>query len=421
MSLDLVKNRVGVMGVEMRKAFIGQILVGLIEKTPEAKVMKAITKIVEEWVKNKSPIAINQGPSVREKSILLVKLMQYVEKRFAEDSELMGIFLELINYVYRDDVFKSSELTSKLEPAFLSGLRSSQPHIRAKFFQVFNESMTSKLYDRLLYIVCSQNWENMGPHYWIKQCIELLMVTAKEGIPIQNCWSQNLLPSFTSIIGWADAADRANFSIFASLKDDPSEETLLEANSEKEVDIEMELPSVPTDGQPIEANSQGNPQDKLNNLLHHQNTFLKKTKDLTSSQFLNAMSQLAHMDTSLAEWIWLQFFPKIWKILTDRQQQSLSNEMLAFICYGAHVIQKDCHPSALNTFVEALTQCHPPITIKPNIMKYLGKSHNLWYRMTLMLEQAAHTHGALNVPRGNRRDFEMSESEPINSPQQDII
>lgn len=45
LSLDLVKNRVGVMGVEMRKAFIGTILVGLIEKTPDVKVMKAITKV----------------------------------------------------------------------------------------------------------------------------------------------------------------------------------------------------------------------------------------------------------------------------------------------------------------------------------------------------------------------------------------
>ena len=53
LSLDLVKNRVGVMSLEMRKSFIGQILVGLIEKTSDPKVMKAITKMVEDWVKNK--------------------------------------------------------------------------------------------------------------------------------------------------------------------------------------------------------------------------------------------------------------------------------------------------------------------------------------------------------------------------------
>lgn len=53
LSLDLVKNRVGVMSLEMRKSFIGQILVGLIEKTSDPKVMKAITKMVEDWVKTK--------------------------------------------------------------------------------------------------------------------------------------------------------------------------------------------------------------------------------------------------------------------------------------------------------------------------------------------------------------------------------
>lgn len=49
----MVKNRVGVMSLEMRKGFIGTILVGLIEKTPDNKVMKAITKMVEDWVKIK--------------------------------------------------------------------------------------------------------------------------------------------------------------------------------------------------------------------------------------------------------------------------------------------------------------------------------------------------------------------------------
>ena len=48
-----MKNRVVVMSIEMRKSFIGQILVGLIEKTPDSKVMKAITKMVEDWVKTK--------------------------------------------------------------------------------------------------------------------------------------------------------------------------------------------------------------------------------------------------------------------------------------------------------------------------------------------------------------------------------
>ena len=48
-----------------------------------------------------TPIAINQSPSLREKAILLVKLMQHVEKRFPEDNDLNAQFLELVNYIYR--------------------------------------------------------------------------------------------------------------------------------------------------------------------------------------------------------------------------------------------------------------------------------------------------------------------------------
>ena len=85
----------------MRKNFIGGVLVGLIDKTTDAKIMRAITKMVEDWVKNKGPIAVNQSPTLREKAILLVKLMQNIEKRFSEDTELYSQFLELVNHIYR--------------------------------------------------------------------------------------------------------------------------------------------------------------------------------------------------------------------------------------------------------------------------------------------------------------------------------
>lgn len=74
---------------------------------------------------------------------------------------------------FRDESLSGSDITSKLEPAFLSGLRCSQPLIRAKFFEVFDSSMKRRVYERLLYICCSQNWEAMGSHFWIKQCIEV--------------------------------------------------------------------------------------------------------------------------------------------------------------------------------------------------------------------------------------------------------
>lgn len=57
--------------------------------------------ILRNYVWFQTPIAINQSPVIREKAILLVKLMQHVEKRFPEEQELNAQFLELVNYIYR--------------------------------------------------------------------------------------------------------------------------------------------------------------------------------------------------------------------------------------------------------------------------------------------------------------------------------
>ena len=40
-------------------------------------------------------------PTLREKSLLLVRMMYNFEKRFPEEFELQAQFLELVNYVYR--------------------------------------------------------------------------------------------------------------------------------------------------------------------------------------------------------------------------------------------------------------------------------------------------------------------------------
>lgn len=386
LSLDLVKNRVVVMGVEIRKLFIGGILVGLIEKTTEVKVMKAIVKIIEDWMKNKnSSVTVTQAPTLREKSILLVKLMQYVEKRFSDDLELNSQFLELINYIYRDDQLKQSELVSKLEAAFLSGLRCNQPTIRAKFLEIFDGSMRRRLHDRLLYIVCSQAWESIGQHYWIKQCIELLILTANTSTQIRNTNDIHLLPSISSVINLTDSEEKKDFVIYTQMHNDQPD--IFDNIEDKEDNFDMDM-NVDLNISRREESERPvvNRNAALIKLISRQAEFLEANRKIRTEQFLVATAQLCHMDSSLAEAIWLSVFPRMWSILDEGQQQSLVREMVPFLSSGTHVNQKDCHPTAINTFVEALSRCQPPVNLPPNLMTYLGRAHNLWHRMTLMLE-----------------------------------
>ncbi|XP_045924196.1 transformation/transcription domain-associated protein [Micropterus dolomieu] len=420
LSLDLVKTRLSVMSMEMRKNFIQVILTSLIEKSPDPKILRAVVKIVEEWVKNNSPMAANQMPNLREKSILLVKMMTYIEKRFPDELELNAQFLDLVNYVYRDESLSGSDITSKLEPAFLSGLRCTQPLIRAKFFEVFDSSMKRRVYERLLYICCSQNWEAMGSHFWIKQCIELLLAVCERNTIIGTSCQGSMLPSITNVINLADSHDRAAFAMATHVKQEPRER---ENSETKEEDVEIDIELAPGDQTAIPKSKEQAERDagnQLHMLTNRHDKFLDSLREVKTGALLNALVQLCHISTPLAERTWVQLFPRLWKILSDRQQHALSGEMSPFLCSGSHQAQRDCQPSALNCFVEAMSQCVPPIPIRPCVLKYLGKTHNLWLRSTLMLEQQAFEKG-LSLHSKPKQSTEFYEQESITPPQQEIL
>ncbi|MEJ1281789.1 transformation/transcription domain-associated protein [Cricetulus griseus] len=420
LSLELVKTRLAVMSMEMRKNFIQTILTSLIEKSPDAKILRAVVKIVEEWVKNNSPMAANQTPTLREKSILLVKMMTYIEKRFPEDLELNAQFLDLVNYVYRDEALSGSELTAKLEPAFLSGLRCAQPLIRAKFFEVFDNSMKRRVYERLLYVTCSQNWEAMGSHFWIKQCIELLLAVCEKSTAIGTSCQGAMLPSITNVINLADSHDRAAFAMVTHVKQEPRER---ENSESKEEDVEIDIELAPGDQTSTPKTKELSEKDignQLHMLTNRHDKFLDTLREVKTGALLSAFVQLCHISTTLAEKTWVQLFPRLWKILSDRQQHALAGEISPFLCSGSHQVQRDCQPSALNCFVEAMSQCVPPIPMRPCVLKYLGKTHNLWFRSTLMLEHQAFEKG-LSLPIKPKQTTEFYEQESITPPQQEIL
>ncbi|CAG7721830.1 unnamed protein product [Allacma fusca] len=409
LSLDLVKNRVGVMGVDMRKGFIGTVLVALIEKSTDPKVMQAIIKMLDEWMRNKNPIVINQGPSIREKCILLVKMMQNVEKRFSHDQELLAMYLELINFIYRDEHLKGTELNSKLEGAFLAGLRCSQAQIRSQFFQVFDASIRRRLHDRVMYILCSQNWEAMGPYYWIKQCEELLLSTAADV-------KLDVHPVDSKMGSISDTDSQSSHDELAVMQTGVDPELPFVQNLETNLNIlqkidetnESKVSEVVTELEDSFLNMGWNDPESttanVKTILFKQAKFRSLAANPRLVDFITSLVQLCHHDTQLAEKVWIAFFPRAWKIFSEKQQLALANEMIPFLCSGVHIHQQNCMPSALNTFVEALCQCVPSVSMRPCVLYYLGKTHNLWHRMGLLLEQMALESGSPSQQIKSKKD-----------------
>ena len=240
----------------------------------------------------------------------------------------------------------------------MAGLRCVQPHIRAKFFHVFDASMRKRLHDRLLYVVCSQNWESMGPHYWIKQIVELMMATADQVSPITNCTPTSHLPSITAVIAAAEPSERNAFnSLLTSIKEEPTDiymagpghgvgdGVVVDPGAMELAEMTAELAGTVATAvgggvkRELGHCGDGVPQSaavSLNHLIASQFKFLESAKDYKTADFLNAMSQLAHMNHTLAEDVWLNFFPRVWRILSDKQRETVGAEIVPFICSGTH-------------------------------------------------------------------------------------
>lgn len=187
-----------------------------------------------------------------------------------------------------------------------------------------------------MYITCSQNWEQIGNHFWIKQCIELLMVTA-DCTMIESSTPLAILPSPLTVITLADPQERVGLSTLL----EPSPSDLFETGSvsadsmkgEGDEDMDIEISSTDGDhGHGTQGRHLGmdtataillggiaarrpstpsDPRQALQGLLSKQSKFLAGLKEMPTLRLLVAISQLCHFDTSLAHETWIQLFPKV--------------------------------------------------------------------------------------------------------------
>ncbi|GJN92776.1 hypothetical protein Rhopal_005814-T1 [Rhodotorula paludigena] len=165
-SLDVLRQRVSHLG-EQRRWFLSGI-VQLVEKSSNTDVCRFLLQMVRKWVFEKD----EPYPTMKEKAGILGKMISF-EGRHSE--ALQKDFLNLILDIYTDSALARSELTFRLEPAFLMGCKVRDPVIRSKFLATFDKSLATGLFSRLHYIIGVQSWETLSETYWIHQALDLLL------------------------------------------------------------------------------------------------------------------------------------------------------------------------------------------------------------------------------------------------------
>lgn len=130
-----------------------------------------------------------------------------------------------------------------------------------------------------------------------------------------------ILPNITSVINTADNL-KEEFS-----HNQISSPSVMELPEIKEEPLDVDLSNV--DANPTVVEKPVLREETIKMIKKHFE-FIQASRNITTDQFLVAASQLCHMDTALAEHVWLSMFPKLWSIL-EEDQRTVSNNF-QFLC-----------------------------------------------------------------------------------------
>jgi transformation/transcription domain-associated protein len=164
-TIEVLCVRVSFLGENRR--WLLSALVQLVEKSHNVDLCRMILEIMRKWVKEKEMF-----PTIKEKAVLLIKMMTFETRH---DDSLVRDFLDLILDIYTESSFARSELTVRLEQAFLLGCRNRDAPVRYKFLDVFDKSISRHVFERMHYLLGVQNWESLGETNWLHQALDLLL------------------------------------------------------------------------------------------------------------------------------------------------------------------------------------------------------------------------------------------------------
>lgn len=166
MVLELLKTRISHLG-DQRRWFLSAV-VQLVEKSPSVELGRFLLNTMRTWVLDGS----EPFPTVKEKAGILIKMLCFEQR---SDQALFRDFLDLILAIYKSPALVRSELTARLESAFLLGCRHPDARVRGEFITIFDKTLTRSISARLLHLLGYQSWECLADHYWLHQVLDLLL------------------------------------------------------------------------------------------------------------------------------------------------------------------------------------------------------------------------------------------------------
>ena len=174
MTLKICQNAAS-FASEQRRTYLASLML-LVEKSNSPHLCQFLLDMARDWALVKR----DAYPTMKEKAMLLQKMATFETRGL----ELFNQFLELIYDIYSQASLRRSELTSRLEPAFMLGCRSKDTSLRERFMDLLDSSIPRSLMSRLTYILAVQSWDSLSDHNWIYLALDLLLSSVDVEMPL---------------------------------------------------------------------------------------------------------------------------------------------------------------------------------------------------------------------------------------------
>ncbi|TID23090.1 hypothetical protein E2P81_ATG02207 [Venturia nashicola] len=332
--IDILAARIEVLG-EQRRPFLSA-LAQLVERSQSKDVCMKVLDLAEQWI-----FASDGVPTLKEKVAVLSKMF-FFENR--QDTSLLTRFLELVIRVYEDPKVTRTELTVRLENAFLIGTRAQDVDMRNRFLTIFDKHISRTPSARLEYLLCAQDWTPIGDTFWISQVNHLLMGSIEMNTSIQlHKEDFKTLPATT---------------LFGTYAKDPR------------------LADVMID-------------DAYESFLGEHKRFCADLADVRVRDVIEPLAQLQHSDKTLAMQTWIALFPIFWASLPKDDRPEFEVQLTNLLTKDFHNRQIDSRPNCVQALLEAFVRAKQRIKIPPHVVKFIAKTYDAWYVAATFLEESA--------------------------------
>ncbi|KAI0119620.1 hypothetical protein F4814DRAFT_249005 [Daldinia grandis] len=334
-AIQVTAMRMEILG-DHRRPFLS-VLATLVEKSQHIPLCEKILDMVEGWVFRSE----GTWPTLKEKTAVLHKMLTFEHR---SDTTMLGKFLELVIRIYEDPKIARTELTVRMEHAFLIGTRAQDVEMRNRFLNIFDKSLSKTATARLSYVISSQNWDTLADSFWLAQATQLLLGAVEMNSSVQ-LHQEDFRTLPTSLV----------FGIYS--KDNREPTAMID--------------------------------DKYDTFMANHRRFVAELGDVKVRDIIEPLIQLQHIDSDLSHNLWVTLFPMFWSATAKEEKTDLEKALVVLLSKDFHSRQIDKRPNVVQTLLAGAAKAWPECKIPPHILKFGAKTYDAWYTALVQLENAA--------------------------------